>query len=84
MLWLRQQPAPHLEQVFEVLQSLRGLTSLQSRQKFRGKSSLPRTRSGAIAGFGEFFTSPWAILNKRFRQYGSGRMRFSNQPIIDR
>ena len=26
---------PYLEQVFEVLQSLRGLTSLQTRQKFR-------------------------------------------------
>ena len=49
---------PYLEQVFEVLQSLRGLTSLQTRQKFRGKSSFPRTRSGVIVGFSEFLTNP--------------------------
>ena len=58
MLWFRQQPDPHLEQVFEVLQSLRGLTSLQTRQKVRGKSSFPRTRSGVIVGFTEFLTNP--------------------------
>ena len=57
---------PYLEQVFEVLQSLRGLTSLQTRQKFRGKSLFQRTRSGVIVGFSGFLTNPWEILSKKF------------------